>query len=95
MRSFHACSFCTIKTLLVQVFTAALVCMAAGTIQLNTAASGLHNAEGGAPPQTPAAQYDKAIFRTPIPSDQLAFLNKFAGMESDKAIRDKDYTATC
>jgi hypothetical protein len=93
MRSFHA-SFCKIKAPHVHV-TIALVLMAAGMIQFNAAARELRGTQDGAPPQAPAAQlpaqYDKAIFQNPIPSDQLAFLNKFARMESDKAIRDKDY----
>jgi uncharacterized protein YecT (DUF1311 family) len=42
-------------------------------------------------PQTPAAQYDKAIFQKPIPSDQLAFLNHFAGAASGDVVRDKQY----
>jgi uncharacterized protein YecT (DUF1311 family) len=48
-----------------------------------------------APRQTaepaPAAQIDKAIFRATISSDQLAFLTNFAGLDSDKAVRDKKY----
>src|ERR1700736_4931506 len=48
-----------------------------------------------APRQTaeppPAAQFDKAIFRATISSDQLGFLNNFAGRDSDQAVRDKKY----
>jgi uncharacterized protein YecT (DUF1311 family) len=39
----------------------------------------------------PTAQYDKAIFQTPIASDQLAFLNRFAGSPSKDLVRDKQY----
>lgn len=45
---------------------------------------------GQGPGQRPPA-YDKAIFQNPVPSAQLAFLNNFSGMESDKAMRDKDF----
>jgi uncharacterized protein YecT (DUF1311 family) len=41
--------------------------------------------------QVPASQYDKAIFHDPIPSDQLAFLNHFAGLPSKDLVRDKQY----
>src|SRR6202790_5166156 len=48
-----------------------------------------------APPQTaqppPAAQFDKAIFRATISSDQLGFLTNLAGLDSDQAVRDKKY----
>jgi uncharacterized protein YecT (DUF1311 family) len=44
------------------------------------------------PQETQApAQYDKAIFQKPIPSDQLAFLNHFAGIASGDVVRDKQY----
>ncbi len=42
-------------------------------------------------PQAPVSRYDKAIFQKPIPSDQLAFLNQFAGRASNDAVRDKQY----
>ena len=41
--------------------------------------------------QAPASNYDRAIFRTPIPSDQLAFLNHFAGAKSGDLFRDKQF----
>jgi hypothetical protein len=67
--------------------------MAAGTIHFHAAASELRNSQDAAPPpaQLPPAQYDKSIFRTPIANNQLTFLSKFSGMESDEAIRDKDF----
>lgn len=46
------------------------------------------------PPQespSTAANYDKAIFRTPIPREQLAFLNHFAGAKSGDVYRDKQF----
>jgi uncharacterized protein YecT (DUF1311 family) len=41
--------------------------------------------------QAPASNYDKALFQKPIPSDQLAFLNQFAGTASKDLIRDKQF----
>jgi len=100
MRSRHA-PFCKRKAPSVRLF-AALFLLAAGTIPWRAAASALPRAQqearpqASAPPQAPAEsapppQYDIAIFQNPIPSDQLAFLNQFSGMEADKLIRDKDY----
>lgn len=43
-----------------------------------------------AAPSTPT-QFDKTIFKAPIPGDQIAYLNSFAGVEADKVIRDKKY----
>jgi hypothetical protein len=37
------------------------------------------------------SNYDKAIFQKPIPPDQLAFLNQYAGAPSDKLYRDKQF----
>jgi uncharacterized protein YecT (DUF1311 family) len=42
-------------------------------------------------PQAPALKYDKAIFQKPIPTEQLAFLNHFAGMQANDVVRDKQY----
>lgn len=42
-------------------------------------------------PPAPASHYDKAIFQDPIPGDQLAFLNQFAGKASKDLIRDKEF----
>lgn len=42
-------------------------------------------------PPAPAANYDKAIFQNPISSDQLAFLNQFAGVPSKDLVRDKQF----
>ncbi|MGO8793214.1 MAG: hypothetical protein ACLQLC_00190 [Candidatus Sulfotelmatobacter sp.] len=41
--------------------------------------------------QAPASNYDEAIFRDPIPSDQLAFLNHFAGAKSGDVFHDKQF----
>jgi len=41
--------------------------------------------------QPPASPYDKSIFLKPIPSEQLAFLNHFAGSASGDVIRDKQF----
>jgi hypothetical protein len=38
-----------------------------------------------------AQSYDPAIFQKPIPSDQLAFLNQFAGATSGDLFRDKQF----
>jgi uncharacterized protein YecT (DUF1311 family) len=53
----------------------------------------LHNAAGQPPgqPQAPISNYDPAIFQTPIPADQLAFLNQFAGAPSSDLVRDKQF----
>lgn len=40
---------------------------------------------------TATAAYDKNLFRNPIPAEQLAFLNHFAGSPSGQIIRDKQY----
>jgi uncharacterized protein YecT (DUF1311 family) len=42
-------------------------------------------------PQLPASNYDKAIFRDPVPSAQLEFLNHYAGQEAKRVLRDKQY----
>jgi uncharacterized protein YecT (DUF1311 family) len=42
-------------------------------------------------PQASASNYDKSIFQKPIPSDQLAFLNQFAGTPSNNLVRDKQF----
>jgi hypothetical protein len=76
-------------------------------ILLPTAAFGSANAQqSGPPPQSteqqpqqpqpqgpppPASNYDKAIFLKPIPADQLAFLNQFAGVPSKDLFRDKQF----
>jgi uncharacterized protein YecT (DUF1311 family) len=39
--------------------------------------------------QAPGSNYDPAIFQKTIPSDQLAFLNQFAGAASNDLFRDK------
>jgi uncharacterized protein YecT (DUF1311 family) len=41
--------------------------------------------------QAPASKYDKAIFQKPIPNEQTAFLNHFAGMPANDVVRDKQY----
>src|ERR1700678_1137185 len=38
-----------------------------------------------------AQSYDPAIFQKPIPADQLAFLNRFAGAASGDLFRDKQF----
>jgi hypothetical protein len=60
-------------------------------IVVNAAAGKSQNTPDTSTSQPPEAQYDQAIFQNPLKSDQLAFLNKFAGLESDEAIRDKDF----
>ena len=37
------------------------------------------------------ANYDQAIFQKPIPADQLAFLNQFAGGSANDLVRDKRF----
>jgi hypothetical protein len=39
----------------------------------------------------PLATYDPALFQKPIPKDQLAFLNQFAGAPSNQLYRDKQF----
>jgi uncharacterized protein YecT (DUF1311 family) len=86
---------------------AALFFVAGGILRSNAAGREFGNAQDGGSlrqsrepqsqepqtqePQAPASQYDKAIFQKPIPSDQLAFLNHFAGRASNDAVRDKQY----
>jgi uncharacterized protein YecT (DUF1311 family) len=41
--------------------------------------------------QAPASKYDKAIFQKPIPAEQMAFLNHFAGMPANDVFRDKQF----
>ncbi len=41
--------------------------------------------------QAPVSKYDKAIFQKPIPSEQTAFLNRFAGMPANDVFRDKQF----
>ena len=41
--------------------------------------------------QTPPEPYDRAIFQKTIPSDQLRFLNQFAGQPSYDLFRDKQF----
>src|ERR1700683_3532639 len=105
MRFFRPCFRCT-KVSYVLAF-AVLLLMAAGVRRLNAAGHESRNAQDGGPapqspkpqpqdahsqdPQNPAPNYDKAIFRKPIPSDQLAFLNLFAASASNDVVRDKQY----
>jgi hypothetical protein len=60
---------------------------------LASSASGreLGNAQDSAPQQTPGPQYHTAIFRKAISSDQLVFLNNFAGAASNVIFKDKQY----
>jgi uncharacterized protein YecT (DUF1311 family) len=55
----------------------------------------LHTAAGQGPPQgqpqAPVSAYDPSIFQTPIPTDQLAFLNQFAGAPSSELFRNKQF----
>jgi uncharacterized protein YecT (DUF1311 family) len=39
----------------------------------------------------PVSKYDKAIFQKPIPAEQTAFLNHFAGMPANEVFRDKQF----
>jgi hypothetical protein len=47
--------------------------------------------EQNAGSQTAPSNYDPALFQKPIPKDQLAFLNQFAGMPSNELYRDKRF----
>jgi uncharacterized protein YecT (DUF1311 family) len=42
-------------------------------------------------PQPSESKYDAAIFQRPVPSDQLAFLNQFAGAPTKDIVRDKQF----
>jgi hypothetical protein len=57
------------------------------------AASAQESAQSPKPPETqlPVSTYDKAIFQNPIPSDQLGFLNQFAGAPANEVVRDKQF----
>jgi hypothetical protein len=73
-----------------------LFLMAGGILRSHAAGNETGNAQDGAPPSQapapgPGPQFDISIFRDPVPSGQLAFLNHFEGMPSDQAIRDKQY----
>jgi hypothetical protein len=95
MRSFLA-SFPKIKVVRVLGF-GALFLLAGGILRSYAAGDEAGNAQDRAPssqapsPQAPGPPFDISIFRDPIPSGQLAFLNHFEGMPSDQAIRDKQY----
>jgi hypothetical protein len=41
--------------------------------------------------QAPGSNYDPALFQRPIPKDQLAFLNQYAGMPSNQLYREKQF----
>src|ERR1017187_7126837 len=47
--------------------------------------------EQNAGSQTAPSNYDPALFQKPIPKDQLAFLNQFAGMPSNELYGDKRF----
>ena len=68
---------------------AVLVSMPTGILPPN--AAGQSPAQPPGQPQAPVSAYDPAIFQTPIPSGQLAFLNQFAGAASNDLIRDKQF----
>jgi uncharacterized protein YecT (DUF1311 family) len=42
-------------------------------------------------PQASQPKYDAAIFQKPVPNDQLAFLNQFAGAPTKDILRDKQF----
>jgi uncharacterized protein YecT (DUF1311 family) len=72
------------------IVLAALALIAAANAQENapTAPSSDPNSQE---PQAPVSHYDKAIFLSPIPSDQLTFLNRFAAKAVKDLIHDKQY----
>jgi len=86
---------------------AALCWMAAAILPPSAAGQAPANPQQSTPlPQSPPSQppepqlqeppaavshYDRAIFQKPIPSDQLAFLNRFAGSAAKNVVRDKQY----
>jgi len=52
--------------------------------------------ESAQPPQSqetqpPISTYDKAIFQNPMLSDELGFLNQFAGAPANEVVRDKQF----
>jgi hypothetical protein len=49
---------------------------------------GLPSAQQGASAQNPGSNYTATIFHSPIPSDQLAFLNKYAGAKTKDVLKD-------
>jgi hypothetical protein len=77
---------------------AALFLMSTGVLLLNAQESQpqpqspeqqSQEAQSQEPP--PPATYDKAVFQKPIPSDQLAFLSRFAGTPANNLVRDKQF----
>jgi uncharacterized protein YecT (DUF1311 family) len=83
------------RILSVLLFSAALV-ITGGLLRSSATANEQANPQESAPSTAPPAQssapqYDKAIFQKPVPPDQLAFLNNFAGSTSNDVIRDKQY----
>lgn len=83
----------------------ALILIATDILLPHSARMDLANAQDGPPlaplqepqpakppsEQPPQSNYDKAIFQDRIPTDQLAFLNQFAGAPSNRLIRDKQF----
>ncbi len=66
--------------------------IAAGILLCNSAGDAFGKPQNVTPPsQSAPPQFDPAIFEKPAPSDQLAFLNAFAGQMSNDVIRDKQY----
>ena len=63
----------------------------------NAVGYGAANAQESAQPppspemQQPVSAYDKAIFQNPIPSNELGFLNQFAGAPANEVVRDKQF----
>jgi uncharacterized protein YecT (DUF1311 family) len=78
---------------LISVAPAMLFCVLFGGALFPASGQEAGNVQEGATRQAepPAAPPHQNIFRAQIPSEQLAFLNSFAGQDSDKAIRDKKY----
>jgi uncharacterized protein YecT (DUF1311 family) len=65
--------------------------LAPAFVALLVAATGASQQSQPQEPQATASQYDKAIFQSPIASDQVTFLNHFAGLASKDLVRDKQY----
>jgi uncharacterized protein YecT (DUF1311 family) len=74
------------KSAITLLFTVQLV-VAGGILLANAAA----REAGGAPPAPPESTPAPAVFQNPIPSDQLAFLNDYAGRMAKDATRDKRF----
>lgn len=84
-------TFATLRVAALLLVAAALLLTDAAGSAIPQAGAASSQEPSSADAQAPVPKYDKAIFLTPIPSDQLSFLNQFAGVPTKKVVRDKQY----